>query len=109
MENITDCYDCFIVLNRLKSEKAKSNGQTVNTSMTVSQRWNAMSQKSSFWATRSIRRHWSSFFNFQTGTSIHCKIIYVYRVSASRGVAVNAPASASTHCAYPRKNGHAEL
>jgi len=44
------------------------------------------------------------FFSSQPGTRDHG-----YGASASRGVPVYVPAFAGTHCAYPRRDGQAEL
>jgi len=49
-----------------------------------------------------------SIFSYQPDTSLHCETT-VTRASASHGVPVYVPAFAGTQCAYPRRDGQAEL
>jgi len=49
------------------------------------------------------------FLSPQKDTSLHCQTTDRYGASVSRGVPVYSPAFAGTHCAYPRRDGQAEL
>jgi len=53
-------------------------------------------------AIRFTEQRQSSFFSLQFTLPDHG-----YSSSTSRGVPVYAPAFAGTHCAYPRRDGHA--
>ena len=60
----------------------------------------------SFLSHVAIGRRW---FPFPYPSALHQLTLPDHGASASRGVPVYAPAFAGTHCAYPQKDGQAEL